>query len=150
MAGTSFAPNLLLGQDEALKKLNVAAVGCGGKGGSDISQIAPGNEIVALCDVDANRAAKAFEKYPDAKKFSDYRQMFADMKDDIDVVTVSTPDHMHFPIAVEAIKAGKPIMVQKPLANTLWETRALADLAKKHNVLTVMGNQGATTTGTRP
>lgn len=149
MAGTSFAPNLLLGQDEALKKLNVAAIGCGGKGRSDITQIASGNEIVALCDVDANRAAEAFEKYPDAKRFSDYREMFADMKDDIDVVTVSTPDHMHFPIAVEAIKAGKPVMVQKPLANTLWETRALSDLAKKHNVLTVMGNQGATTTGTR-
>lgn len=148
-AGTSFAPNLLLGQDKALKKLNVASIGCGGKGASDISQIAPGNHMIALCDVDHNRAADAFSKYTEAKQFFDYREMLAELADDIDVITVSTPDHMHFPIAVEAIKLGKPVMVQKPLANTLWEARALADLAKKHDVLTVMGNQGATTAGTR-
>ncbi|MBK1828300.1 Gfo/Idh/MocA family protein [Haloferula rosea] len=149
MAGATFAPNILLGQDKALKKLNVAAVGCGGKGGSDISQIAPSNQIVALCDVDHKRAAGAFGKFPEAKTFFDYREMFSEMADEIDVVTVSTPDHMHFPIAVAAIQAGKPVFVQKPLANTLWETRALADLAKKHDVLTVMGNQGATNAGTR-
>lgn len=132
-----------------MNKLKVAAVGCAGKGGSDISQIAPGNEMVALCDVDHRYAARTFEKYPDAKKFFDYREMFAEMVDDIDVVTVSTPDHMHFTIALEAIRHGKPVFVQKPLANTLWETRILANFAKKHDVLTVMGNQGATTAGTR-
>ena len=81
--------------------------------------------------------------------FSDYREMFAAVADQIDVVTVSTPDHMHFPIAVEAIKRGKPVMVQKPLCNNLWEARALANYAKEKNVLTVMGNQGATMQGTR-
>lgn len=75
--------------------------------------------------------------------------MFAKVADQIDVVTVSTPDHMHFAIACEAIRLGKPVMVQKPLCNTLWEARALANYAKEKGVLTVMGNQGATMGGTR-
>ncbi len=147
--GTAFAPNLLLGQEKALKQLNVAAIGCGGKGLSDISEIASGNRIAFLCDVDENQAKGARERFPEAKFFSDYRELFASVADQIDVVTVSTPDHMHFPIAVEAIKRGKPVMVQKPMCNTLWEARALADYAKEKNVLTVMGNQGATMEGTR-
>jgi len=149
LAGTAFAPNILFGQDKALKQLNVASIGCNGKGASDISEISPGNRIAFLCDVDKGRAKGAMEKFPDAKYFSDYREMFASVADQIDVVTVSTPDHMHFPIAVEAIKHGKPVMVQKPLCNNLWEARALANLAKQKGVLTVMGNQGATTAGTR-
>ncbi len=149
LAGSALAPNLLLGQEKALKQLNVAAVGCGGKGASDISEIAPGNRIAFLCDIDKSRATGVMEKHPEAKFFSDYREMFAEVGDQIDVVTVSTPDHMHFPIAVEAIRRGKPVMVQKPLCNTLWEARALAEFAAKKGVLTVMGNQGATMAGTR-
>ena len=148
-AGASLAPNLLLGQQGASKKLRVAAVGCGGKGGGDISEIANGNEIVALCDIDHLRAKGAFERYPAARKFFDFREMFAEMADKIDVVTVSTADHMHFPIALEAMRQGKPVFVQKPLCNTIWESRALAEYAKKKGLLTVMGNQGATMTGTR-
>src|SRR5512134_848363 len=97
IAGAAFAPNILLGQTKALKQLNVAAVGCGGKGASDISEISNGNRIAFLCDVDKNQAKGAMEKFPDAKFFSDYREMFAAVADQIDVVTVSTPDHMHFP-----------------------------------------------------
>jgi predicted dehydrogenase len=149
LAGTAFAPNLLLGQNKPSKQLNIAAVGCGGKGASDISEIANGNRIAFLCDIDKNQAKGAMEKHPHAKYFSDYREMFASVADQIDVVTVSTPDHMHFPIALEAIKLGKPVMVQKPLCNNLWEARVLANLAKEKNVLTVMGNQGATMAGTR-
>ena len=149
LAGTAFAPNILLGAGNSSKQLNVAAIGCGGKGGSDISEISNGNRIAFLCDIDQNRAKGAKEKFPDAKIFSDYREMFASVADQIDVVTVSTPDHMHFPIAVEAIRHGKPVMVQKPLCNTLWEARVLANLAKEKGVLTVMGNQGATMAGTR-
>ncbi|MFM7179855.1 MAG: Gfo/Idh/MocA family protein [Verrucomicrobiales bacterium] len=148
LTGSMFAPNVLLGQG-ATSALNVAAVGCSGKGRSDISEISSGNRIAFLCDVDKNSAAKAMAQYPEARYFSDFRQMFAEVADKIDVVTVSTPDHMHFPIAVEAIRHGKPVMVQKPLSNNLWETRALADYAKKKGVLTVMGNQGATLQGTR-
>ncbi len=148
LTGGLFAPNLLFGK-EAPAALNVAAIGCGGKGFSDISEIAPGNRIAFLCDVDKARAAKAMAKFPDARFFSDYREMFAEVANKIDIVTVSTPDHMHFPIAMEAIRLGKPVMVQKPLSNNLWETRALANYAKEKGVLTVMGNQGATMQGTR-
>ncbi len=149
LAGAAFAPNILLGEEKALKQLNVAAVGCGGKGLSDISEIASGNRIAFLCDIDQGKAKAAMERFPDAKYFSDYREMFAAVADQIDVVTVSTPDHMHFPIAVEAIRLGKPVMVQKPLCNNIWEARALAKFANEKNVLTVMGNQGATMQGTR-
>ena len=149
LAGSAFAPNILLGQEKALKSLNVAAIGCAGKGLSDITEISSGNRIAFLCDIDKGRAKGAMKRFPDAKYFSDYREMFASVADQIDVVTVSTPDHMHFPIAVEAIKRGKPVMVQKPLCNNLWEARALAEYAKEKNVLTVMGNQGATMQGTR-
>jgi predicted dehydrogenase len=148
-AGTAFAPNILRAQDQALKQLNVASVGCGGKGASDISEISGGNRIAFLCDIDEANAKGMRERFPEAKYFSDYREMFATVADQIDVVTVSTPDHMHFPIAVEAIKHDKPVMVQKPLCNTLWEARALANYAKDKGVLTVMGNQGATMEGTR-
>ena len=148
LTGGLLAPNLLFGR-EAPAALNVAAIGCGGKGRSDISEIAPGNRIAFLCDVDRTKAGEAMELFPDARFFSDYREMFAEVADKIDVVTVSTPDHMHFPIAMEAIRLGKPVMVQKPLSNNLWETRALSNYAKEKGVLTVMGNQGATMQGTR-
>ena len=149
LAGSAFAPNLLFGQNKAGKSLNVASVGCGGKGASDISQISNGNHMAFLCDIDKSMAKKAIEQYPDAKYFSDYREMFATVADQIDVVTISIPDHMHFPVAVEALKHGKPVMVQKPLCNNLWEARALAEYARKKGVFTVMGNQGATMEGTR-
>ncbi len=149
LAGTAFAPNLLLGQDKPSKMLNVASVGCGGKGDSDIAEISGGNRIAFLCDIDGKHAEKQLKKFPDARVFSDYREMFATVADQIDVVTVSTPDHMHFPIAVEAIRHGKHVMVQKPMCNTLWEARALANFAKEKGVFTVMGNQGATMAGTR-
>ena len=149
LAGAALAPNLLFGQQKKPAELQVAAIGCNGKGLSDITEIAGGNRIAFLCDVDANYAGEARTRFPEAKFFQDYREMFAEVADKIDVVTVSTPDHMHFPIALEAIRRGKPIMLQKPLCNSLWETRALSNFAKQKGVLTVMGNQGATFTGTR-
>ncbi|MCU0795186.1 MAG: Gfo/Idh/MocA family oxidoreductase [Akkermansiaceae bacterium] len=148
LVGGLLSPNLLLGKEHA-EALHVAAIGCGGKGWSDITEISSGNRIAFLCDVDRTRAQKAIRSFPEARVFSDYREMFAEVADEIDVVTVSTPDHMHFPIAIEAIRRGKPVMVQKPLSNNLWETRALADYAREKGVLTVMGNQGATMQGTR-
>ena len=92
LAGTAMASNLLLGQEKALKQLNVAAIGCGGKGKSDISEISNGNRIAFLCDIDESMAKVAREQFPDAQYFSDYREMFAKVADQIDVVTVSTPE----------------------------------------------------------
>ncbi len=144
-AGGIVFPNLLLRADEtpAGKKLGIAAIGCGGKGASDLDAAAKGNEVVALCDVDANFLAKAAAKYPNAKTFSDFRKMLDEVKS-IEGVTVSTPDHAHFPAAMHAIALGKHVCVQKPLVNTIWEGRELHLGAKKKGVITQMGNQGHT------
>jgi len=143
------APDLLLGQERLIKQLNVAVVGCGGRGAGDMAEIADGNRIAFLCDIDSGMTQAALGNHPKAKVFSDFREMFAEVADQIDVVSISTPDHMHFPIAMEALRLGKPLMVQKPLCNNLWEARVLANFAKQKGILNVMGNQGATMAGTR-
>lgn len=143
-AGSLFVPNLLIGQESAAKKINVAGIGVGGKGASDIGISAEGANIVALCDVDRKTLEGAKAKYPDAKVFESFREMFDAMGDKIDMVTVSTPDHAHFPAAMEAIKRGKHVCVQKPLVNRIWEANQLHEAAKKKGVKTNMGNQGHT------
>ncbi len=147
--GSIFVPNLLLAQEGGAKKINVAGVGCGGKGESDIGGAAKGANIVAFCDVDSDRLKKALEKYPDAKGFSSFREMYETMGDKIDMVTISTPDHAHYPAAMEAIKRGKHVCVQKPLVNRIWEANQLHEAAKKKGVKTNMGNQGHTGEGIR-
>ncbi|HEY2574148.1 MAG TPA: Gfo/Idh/MocA family oxidoreductase, partial [Verrucomicrobiaceae bacterium] len=138
-AGGIILPNILLRADEtpASRKLAVAAIGCGGKGASDLEGSSKGNEVVALCDVDAKTLAKAAEKYPNAKLFRDFRKMLDEVKE-IEAVTVSTPDHAHYPAAMHAIALGKHVCVQKPLVNTLWEARQLHLAAKKKGVITQM------------
>ena len=127
----------------ASRKLGVAAIGCGGKGWSDLEGSSKGNDVVALCDVDAKNLAKAAEKYPGAKQYRDFRKMLDEVKE-IEAVTVSTPDHAHYPAAMHAMALGKHVCVQKPLANTLWEVREMHKASKKKGVITQMGNQGHT------
>ena len=149
-AGLSF-PGILISQDgvKPNDRLNVAAVGCGGKGASDLEAASEGNNVVALCDVDERSAADSFNKFPEAKRFSDYREMFDKMGKEIDAVTISTPDHMHFPVAMSAMSLGKHVCVQKPLANTIWEARQLLLASRNYNVKTQMGIQGHTMEGIR-
>ncbi len=130
------------------RKMNIACIGCGGKGSSDVDGVA-GENIVALCDVDYARANGAFSKHPKAKKYVDYRAMLADMGDEIDAVTISTPDHTHFPAAMMAMQMGKHVFVQKPCSHTIWEARMMAKAAQKYGVATQMGNQGHANNGTR-
>ena len=129
-------------------KLNIACIGCGGKGRSDIDGVATEN-IYALCDVDWNMALDAFQHFPQAKRFRDYREMLDKEGTTIDAVTVSTPDHSHTAAGLAAMKLGKHAFVQKPLARTLGEVRALAQAARQYKVATQMGNQGHTHEGTR-
>ena len=129
-------------------KLNIACIGCGGKGRSDIDGVATEN-IYALCDVDWSMAQDAFQNFPKAKRFRDYREMLDKEGKNIDAVTVSTPDHSHAPAGVAAMKLGKHAFVQKPLARTLGEVRALAQAARQYKVATQMGNQGHTHDSTR-
>ncbi|HRH95087.1 MAG TPA: Gfo/Idh/MocA family oxidoreductase [Prosthecobacter sp.] len=149
-AGGIFLPNLLIGQEGGVKKINVAGIGgAGGKGASDVGISAKGANIVAICDIDRERLKQAQQKYPDAKMFESFREMFDAMGDKIDMCTVSTPDHAHYPAAMEAIKRGKHVCVQKPLVNRIWEANQLHEAAKKKGVKTNMGNQGHTGKGIR-
>lgn len=129
-------------------RLNVACVGVGGRGRAAVDAMA-GENVVALCDVDDEMAKGAFEAVPDAKRFRDWRRMFEEMSDGIDAVTVSTPDHMHFAIAIAAIKAGKHVLVEKPLTHSVAEARVLTRAAREAGVATQMGNQGHANEGTR-
>src|SRR5947207_1926427 len=88
-------------------KLNIASIGTGGQGGSDMNSVGKSENIVALCDIDSKRNDEAGKKYPEAKKFSDYRKMFDEMAPKIDAVTVGTPDHHHAPASIMAMKLGK-------------------------------------------
>ncbi len=129
-------------------KLFLAAVGCGGKGGGDISEMMDaGMSIGALCDVDENslnaKAAVVRQKFPDVRLYRDFREMLLKEKDRIHAVTVSTPDHMHAPAAALAMSMGKHVYCQKPLTHTIWEARRLRELAKSTGVVTQMGNQGS-------
>ncbi len=132
-------------------KLNIVGIGVGGKGSSDISNAwnKGAENVVALCDVDWAYAKKAFDKFPEAKRYKDYRKMFDEMGKDIDAVTISTPDHNHVLPALRAIQMGKAVYVQKPLTHNIKEARVLTEAARKYKVVTQMGNQGASHPGQR-
>lgn len=125
----------------ANSRLNIAGVGVGGKGWVDITSCDSEN-IVGLCDVDAGRLATAQKRFPAARAFADWRVMFDQLGKQIDAVTVSTPDHLHFHPSYRAIREGKHVFCQKPLTHTVWEARTLAAAARKAGVATQMGNQG--------
>jgi predicted dehydrogenase len=131
------------------EKINVAAIGAGGKGLSDILNCHKLDEnVVALADPDWNRAGEGFYKLPKAKQFKDYREMLEQMPE-IDACTISTPDHTHAPAAYMAMNLGKHIYVQKPLTHTIAEARLLTQVAEKTGVVTQMGNQGNSGNGVR-
>ena len=123
------------------EKLNIAAIGVGGMGGSNLNKCATEN-IVALCDVDEERAAGSFKRYAGARKYTDFRKMLDKEDKNIDAVIVATPDHTHAVVAMRAIRMGKHAFVQKPLAHTLKEVRSLTEAAREAGVQTQMGNQG--------
>lgn len=148
LASAALAFPAILRSQSPNNKLNVACVGVGGQGGSAVGGM-KGENFVAFCDVDDERAAKTFNAYPDVPRFRDYRQMLDKLGSQIDAVTVSTPDHMHFPIAMAALSLGKHVMVEKPLTHTIWEARQLAKLAAEKKVATIMGNQGHANEGLR-
>lgn len=126
-------------------KLNLASIGAGGKGWSDIrNAYNDGAEnVVALCDIDSARCSRATEAWPKAKLYNDFRVMLEEMKDTIDAVTISTPDHVHGVAAMTAMQLGKHVYVQKPLTHNIYEARKLTEAAREYKVVSQMGNQGA-------
>lgn len=121
-------------------KLNIAGIGVGGQGGRDLDNIGTEN-IVALCDVDDAHAANTYNRYPDAKRYRDFRVMLEEQKD-IDAVVIGTPDHLHAVVAMTAIQLGKHVYCEKPLTHSIHEARVLAQAAREAKVATQMGNQG--------
>ena len=130
------------------RKLKILGVGVGGRGAAVLNGL-KNEEIIGLCDVDWKYAMPVFERFPNAKRYNDYKVMFAEMLDEADAVMVATADHTHAIIAAEAICAGKHVYVEKPLTHTVYESRLLTRLAKKYGVATQMGNQGSSGEGTR-
>lgn len=144
-AGFSLVPRHVIagsGQAPPSERINIAAIGASGMGAGDIDAVAPGNNLVALCDVDAAYAAGTFKKYPAARRFQDFRKMFDAMEKDVDAVVVATPDHTNAVAAMAAIKRKKHVYCEKPLAHSVYEVRALMRAAKKYKVVTQLGNQG--------
>ena len=128
----------------AIEQLNVACIGVGGKGGSDSDNAALFGNVVAICDVDRNtlESKGKSEKFKDAEHFTDYRELLAKHGKNIDIAVISTPDHMHAPITLDAMRMGISCYTQKPLTRTIYEARLLAKVAAETGVCTQMGNQG--------
>jgi hypothetical protein len=143
VAAFTIVPNHVLGGPRRVppsEKLNVAGVGIGGRGAGDLDEVG-GENIVALCDVDDGYAANVFKNYPKAKKYQDFRTML-DKEKNIDAVVIATPDHSHAVIAMTAIKMGKHVYCEKPLAHSIYEVRKLTEAARQAGVATQLGNQG--------
>jgi predicted dehydrogenase len=128
-------------------KLNIAGIGIGGRGYINLRNVETEN-IVALCDVDSDYAGNSFKRWPMAKQYKDYRVMLEEQKD-IDAVVIATPDHSHALPAVLAMREGKHVFLQTPLSHSVYESRVLAETAKRYGVATQMGNQGNSDEGIR-
>ncbi len=125
---------------QANEKLGLALIGAGGRGASNLQGV-KGENIVALCDVDTRRAADTFAKYPDVKKYTDYRKLLDELDRQLDAVVVSAPNHIHVPASVTAMQMGKHAYCEKPLAHSVHEARLAAKVAAENGVATQMGTQ---------
>jgi predicted dehydrogenase len=151
VAAFTFVPKHVLGaagQPSANNKLNIAGIGVGGRGADDIKGVSSEN-IVALCDADLKQAAGTIKAHPEAKIYRDFREMLDKENKNIDAVVIGTPDHIHAPAAITAMKMGKHVYVEKPMAHTIYEARQMAKVAKETGVVTQMGNQGHAGEGLR-
>ncbi len=131
------------------ERIAFASIGVGGKGSSDSADAGDSGDIIAVCDVDDGQLRAAEKRFPKAKRYSDFRKMLEEMGKSIDAVTVSTPDHVHAPASIMAMRMGKHCFCQKPLTHTLHEARMMGKIAKEMKVATMMGNQGTANSGVR-
>jgi predicted dehydrogenase len=144
VAAFTIVPRYVLGaggRSSANEKLNIAGIGVGGRGANDLEAVESEN-IVALCDVDWDRAKDTFKRYPQAKQYKDFRRMLEKEGKNIDAVVIGAPDHIHAPAAIMAMKMGKHVYCEKPMAHTIYEARRMAEVARETGVVTQMGNQG--------
>ena len=128
----------------ANERPNVVCIGVGGKGGSDSDNASLFGNVIGICDVDRNtlESKAKSERFKNAEKFTDFREMLDKFGKKIDIATISTPDHMHAPATLQAMRMGISCYTQKPLTRTIYEARLLAKVAQETGVCTQMGNQG--------
>ena len=142
-ASSFFFPNSIFSRSFTSNKVRTAHIGIGGMGFHDLNAISSHKsvEVVGLCDVDLIALKKANQKFPNAKKFKDYREMLNELSDKIDAVIISTPDHSHAPASIMAMKQNKAVYCQKPLAHHVEEVREMRKIALNKNLVTQMGIQ---------
>ena len=126
---------------QANSKLDVAGIGIGGRGAADVNGVGASENIVALCDVHQEHAAKTFEAYPQAARYKDFRRMLDKIHNKIDAVVIGTPDHTHAAPGVMAMKLGKHCYCEKPLTHSVYEARVMAETARRNRLVTQMGTQ---------
>lgn len=150
VAGFGSVPSLKhLGYRSPNEKLNIAGIGAGGKGFTDLTACSQTENIVALADPDEKRAERGFKQFDKAPRYKDFREMLDKEYKNIDAVTVSCPDHVHGSAAMWAMARGKHVYCQKPLTRTVWEAGQLEQGAARYGVATQMGNQGYSNEGAR-
>jgi predicted dehydrogenase len=120
------------------EKLNIGCIGVAAQGEYNLNNVASEN-IVALCDIDAQRLGKAAERFPKAEKYADYRKLLD--RTDLDAVVIATPDHSHAIPAIRALKQGLDVYCEKPLTHTVHEARRIRELTAQHQAITQMGTQ---------
>lgn len=131
---TAFTPPVL----SPNSRLNIGVIGVAGQGKFSLDNLTREN-IVALCDVDDNNLAAAKQRFPQAQTYNDFRRMLD--RNDLDAVVVATPDHTHAVCAAAALRSGRHLYCEKPLAKTISETRIITELARKHRRVTQIGTQ---------
>ena len=137
--GTLVAPGFLRGQN-LNGKLNVAVIGVGGRGGSNLGDVGRTENIIALCDVSDAALDSAQKRFPQAKRFKDFRKLY-EIEKEFDAVVVSTCEHTHAFATMPALKLHKHVYCEKPLTYNIWEARQIREAAAKAKVATQMGTQ---------
>ena len=128
--------------------LSHACVGTANMAGADLHDISSHQRthITALCDVDSAYLAAAHKRFPDARIYRNWKEMLEKEGDKIDSVNVSTPDHMHAPIVLDALARGKNVYAQKPLCHELEDCRKIEKLSNEKKAVTQLGTQIASWT----
>ena len=147
VAGASVAASISLAPTQSLAaandRLRVAFIGVGGRGGSNLKTMAATGKIdvAAICDIDTRSVENAAQRFPNARKFQDFRKLYDAVGKEIDAAVVSTTEHTHAYATMPALQLGKHVYCEKPLAYNIAETRAITEAAERAGVVTQMGTQ---------
>ena len=152
-AAFSIVPSFVLGKNHVPPSdtVYISAFGAGGRGAGVIRDLTETKKVkfVSLCDVDDRQIGASQKLHPKAKLYKDFRKVYEKHLNEIDAIMVATPDHNHATIALPYMRAKKHAYVEKPLAHNINEARLLTTVARENGIVTQMGNQGASSEGSR-